>query len=277
MLKAGFLFPVEESDWISPIVIQGKKIGGICVCVDFRGLNEACMHDPFPMSFCDEILDKVTGNEAYSFMDDFSGYHQICIAEEDKSKPSFATEWGSYAYNVMPFGLKNSPAVFSRVVVVAFRDYIHKFVELYLDDWTVYSMLKDHAMKLRLMLDKCWQMQLSCNINKCLFCTAFGVLLGRIVCKEGLLVDPAKVSVIVNLPAPEIVSTLRSTLGHTRYYCRFLRGYVELTTPMEDLLRKGVRSIRARKPLNKKAPVPFLPARASLTPLELMWAEKIIL
>ena len=76
-------------------------------------------------------------------------------------------------------------------------------------------MLKDHAAKLRLMLDKCRKLQLSLNIKKCLFCTPFGVLLGHIVCKEGLLVDPAKISVILNLLAPDTVSVLQSTLGHT--------------------------------------------------------------
>ena len=75
------------------------------------------------------------------------GYHQIWIAEEEKKKMTFAIEWGSYAYNVMPFELKNAPSVFSRVVLAAFWDNIHIFLEVYLDDWTVYSLLKDHAAK----------------------------------------------------------------------------------------------------------------------------------
>jgi hypothetical protein len=78
------------------------------------------VHDPFPTPFMDEVLEHVVGKESYSFTDGFSGYHQERIVEEDKNKTTFIKEWGSFAYNVMPFGLKNAPAVFSRIVIDAF-------------------------------------------------------------------------------------------------------------------------------------------------------------
>eukprot|EP00253_Pinus_taeda_P029882 PITA_29882 len=109
----------------------------IWVCVDYCNLNNARVHDPFPTPFNDEVLDNVGGNEAYSFTDGFSGYHQVRIAEEDKDKNTFTTEWGLYAYNVMPFGLNNDPVVFSHIVIVDFREYIQKFLEVYMDDWTI--------------------------------------------------------------------------------------------------------------------------------------------
>ena len=63
MLKAGLIFPVEEAEWVSPIVIQSKKEKSeIRVCVDYRSLNNACIHDPFPTPFSDEVLDNVAGN-----------------------------------------------------------------------------------------------------------------------------------------------------------------------------------------------------------------------
>jgi hypothetical protein len=108
-----------------------------------RKLNDACLHDPFPTPFMDEVLENVGGHKAYSFTDGFSGYHQIKIAEEERHKTTFATEWGSYQYTVMPFGLKNAPTIFSRVVITAFKEFIHQFLEVYLDDWTVYSLLKN--------------------------------------------------------------------------------------------------------------------------------------
>jgi hypothetical protein len=89
----------------------------------------------FYTPFTHEVLENVGGREAYSFTDGFSGYHQVWIVEEDQAKTTFATEWGSFAYIVMSFGLKNAPAVFSRIVVVAFKEFIHKFLEVYLDDW----------------------------------------------------------------------------------------------------------------------------------------------
>ena len=132
MLAAVLIFAVEESEWISPIVIQSKKgTEYIRVCLDFRSLNAACVHDPFPTPFSYEVLDQVASKEAYSFTDGFSGYHQVWITEEDKKQTIFTTEWGSFAYNVMPFGLKNAPAVLSRIVIAAFRDYIQKILEVW--------------------------------------------------------------------------------------------------------------------------------------------------
>ena len=72
----------------------------------------------------------------YSFINGFSGYHQIRITKEDLYKTTFATEWGCYQYMVMPFGLKNASPIFSRIVVATFKDFIHKFLEVYFDDWT---------------------------------------------------------------------------------------------------------------------------------------------
>lgn len=117
-------------------------------------MNDACLHDPFPTPFTGEVLKNVGGQEAYSFTNGFSGYHQMKIAPEDRHKTTFATKWGSFKYTVMSFRLKNAPAIFSKVVVTAFKEFIHKFLDVYLDDWTVFSLLKDHIETLRLMLDR---------------------------------------------------------------------------------------------------------------------------
>jgi hypothetical protein len=79
----------------------------------------------------------------------------------------------------MPFGLKNAPAVFSRVADATFKEFIHKFLEVYLDDWTVFNLLKDHIEVLRLMLDSCRQCQISLNLNWHIV----GILLGHVVYK----------------------------------------------------------------------------------------------
>jgi hypothetical protein len=92
-----------------------------------------------------------------------------------------------------------------------------------------------------LMLEQCRKCQISLNIKKCIFGTPFGILLGHIVCKQGLLVDPTKIAVIINLPAPKTVRQLRVTLGHTGYYRKFIKGYAQITSPMEKLLRKDTK------------------------------------
>jgi hypothetical protein len=91
MLEAGIIEPIAELEWISPMVVQDKKSGEIRIYVDLRKLNDACLHDPFPTTFTDEVLDNVGGQEVYSFTHGFSGYHQIRIAKEDVHKTTFAT------------------------------------------------------------------------------------------------------------------------------------------------------------------------------------------
>lgn len=81
---------------------------------------------------------------------------------------------GSYAYNLMPFKLKNAPAIFSRILIVSFWDYIHKFLELYMDDWMVYNLLKKHTSLLRFMFERCQQLKISLNLKKCIFTVPFG-------------------------------------------------------------------------------------------------------
>ena len=134
MLDAGIIEPVEESEWISPMVVQDKKTGEVSIYVDLRKLNDVFLHDPFPMLFPNEVLEGVGDQDVYSFIDDFSCYHQIKIAKEDFHKKMFVTKWGCYYYMVMPFGQKNAPAIFSRIVVVAFKDFIQKFLAVYMDD-----------------------------------------------------------------------------------------------------------------------------------------------
>jgi len=141
----------------------------------------------------------------------------------------------------MPFGLKNAPAIFSRVVVAVFKEYIHKFLEVYFDDWTIFVLINKHIGDLRLMLEKCRQYLISLNLKKCIFCAPFGILLGHIVCIQGLMVDPAKIAIVVNLPAPNSVKQLRTVLGHTGYYRNFIKGYAKITAPMEKLLKKDVK------------------------------------
>ena len=200
-----------------------------------------------PLFHMNEVLDNVGGQEAYSFTDGFYCYHKIRIAKEDRHKTTFATEWGSFQYTVVSFGLKNVPARFSRVVVAAFQEFMKKLLEVYFYDWAVLGLLKKHIGNLRMILDTCRKDQISLNLNKCIFCFPYDILLGHIVCKQGLMVDSAKIAIIVNLPPPNSVRQLRTTLGHTGYYSKLIKGYAQITAPMEKLLKKD-----AKYQLNKE-------------------------
>ena len=133
----------------------------------------------------------------------------------------------------MPFGLKNAPTVFSRIVVKTFQEYIYKTMAVYFNDWTIYSTLKDHCKWLRIMLEQCRYIQLSLNINKCIFLTPIGILLGHIVCKEGIKVDFTKIKIILDLKPPTNLKQVRVLLGHTGYYRKFIGHYSDMTYPLE--------------------------------------------
>lgn len=143
--------------------------------------DDSCIHDPFLTLFVEELFDNLDGQEAYSFTDGFTGYRQIKIMLEDRSKTTFVMEWGCFQYTIIPFGLKNAPTIFSCVVIVAFKEFIHKFLEVYSDDWTIFGLVKHHVTSLHLMLDTCQRYQIVLNLKKCLFCVPFGTLQGHVV------------------------------------------------------------------------------------------------
>ncbi|KAL3686421.1 hypothetical protein R1sor_008995 [Riccia sorocarpa] len=151
LLECNFIYPSEESEWASPILVVPKKdTGKIRICVDFRVLNQQTIPDPFPIPFTDMLLDEVVGSELFSFMDVFSGYNRIAIAPEDQHKTTFVTPWGTFAYRVMPFGLQNAPATFQRYMMNSFIP-LNATFKLYLDDLSTGSVLsqldetnKDH-------------------------------------------------------------------------------------------------------------------------------------
>ena len=126
--NAGFLKVVNYLEWVTNVVPIPKKVGKVRVCVDFRDLNKASSKDDFPLPHIDVLIDNTTGYALLSFMDGFSGYNQIKMASEDMKKTSFITPWGTYSYKVMPFGLKNSSAIYQRAATTLLHDLIHKEV-----------------------------------------------------------------------------------------------------------------------------------------------------
>lgn len=126
LLESKFIFPVQFTNWVSPLVTVLKKNGKVRVCIDFRQLNKATKKDHYPIPFIYEILDQVAGHEFYSFCDGYKGYHQIPMALKDALKTAFVMPWGTFAYRVMPFGLSTAPATFQRIMTEALHQVIGK-------------------------------------------------------------------------------------------------------------------------------------------------------
>ena len=97
-MDAGFIYPISDSEWVSPLVLVPKKNGKWRICVDYRELNKATKKDHFPLPFIDQVLDTLAGKKYFSFLDSFSGYNQIQVALEDQDKTTFACPWGTFPY-----------------------------------------------------------------------------------------------------------------------------------------------------------------------------------
>ena len=112
LLQNGFIRAVKYPDWLANVVVVPKNENKWRVCVDYTYLNDACPTDSFPLPRIDQIVDASAGHGMLSFLDAFSGYHQIPMHPPDAEKTSFITPHGLYFYNVMTFGLKNAGATY---------------------------------------------------------------------------------------------------------------------------------------------------------------------
>jgi hypothetical protein len=158
-------------------------------------------------------------------MDGFSGYNQIQIHPVDQYKTAFITPWGTFAYRVMPFGLKNAGATFQRAMTYIFHD-LAAIILAYLDDLTARSKKRtQHLDDLRIIFQRCRQYNIHLNPIKCVFCVTAGCLLGFIVSQSGITVDPLKVKAIIEIPPPRNIRQLQSLQGKANFLRCFVPDY----------------------------------------------------
>jgi hypothetical protein len=167
--------------------------------------------DYFPLPFMDQILERVAGHEFYCFLDGYSGYNQIEIALEDQEKATFTYLFDTFAYRRMPFGLCNAPATFQRCTLSIFSDMVERFLEIFMDDFSVFSdSFDDCFTNLEKVLSKCEEKNVVLNWEKCHFMVTNSIVLGHIVSSKGIEVDKSKIELIANLPTPKSVKDVRS-------------------------------------------------------------------
>ena len=152
------------------------------MCVDFTDLNKACPKDSFPLLRIDQLVDSTASHKLLTFMDAFSGYNQIKMAEEDQEKTTFITSQWLYCYKVMPLRLKNAGATYQRLVNKMFNKQIGRNMEVYVDDMLVKSKEElAHLDDLRETFATLKQYQMKLNPGKCVFGVALGKFLGFMV------------------------------------------------------------------------------------------------
>ena len=121
LLAAGFIKPIQHPKWLSNIVPMKKRNDQIRCCVDFCNLNKACPKDEFPLPNINLLLDSTTGSSIFSFKDGYSRYNQIRMATKDTKKRTFKIPIGNIYYTVMPFGLKNTGAMYQHTMTAIFH------------------------------------------------------------------------------------------------------------------------------------------------------------
>ncbi|GJS14541.1 reverse transcriptase domain-containing protein [Tanacetum coccineum] len=165
LIDARLIYPISDSPWVSHVQVVPKKggmtvvknekneripqrtVNGWCVCIDYHKLNNVTQKDHFPLPFIDQMLERLAGHEYYCFLYGFSGYFQIPIALEDKEKTTFTCPYGTFAYKLMPFRLCNAPATFQHCMTAIFDELIKDSMEVFMDDFSVFSSSFDHCLK----------------------------------------------------------------------------------------------------------------------------------
>jgi hypothetical protein len=239
MLKAGVIEPCV-SPWGSPVVIASRKDGRIRVCVDFRYLNSFSTDDPYMIPRAEEMFNKLQGAQYITTLDLTAGYWQVPLREADRYKTAFVCPQGQFQYTVMPFGLKNAPATFQRLMDTVLRS-CHEKVQamVYLDDVIIYShSAKDHMNYLRDVFDAFREAGLKIRTEKCKFLTAATEFLGHWVDGTGKAVLPDKVQQLRDRPPPKNAKEVKEFLGGVGYYQEFIPNYSVMTYPIRRLLRK---------------------------------------
>eukprot|EP00253_Pinus_taeda_P001939 PITA_01939 len=217
-----------------------KKNGGIRICIDFTNLNKASLKDNFPLPTMEQILQSVAGSELMSFLDGFSGYNQILVHPDDRLKTTFRTKWGTYAYQKMPFGLINAGATFQRAIDIAFKGLINRTIVVYLDEITVFSKERsNHLHDLNEIFQCCKKYGISHNPKKSFFALDQGKILGFIVSKHGIYIDPDMIEEISEIPFPHNKKSMQSFLGQINFVKRFVPEFSQIILPLQTMIKKN--------------------------------------
>ena len=241
LLEVGFIRPIDYSEWMANVVSMKKPTSEIRVCTDFRYLNKSCSKDDFPLPNIDMIIESLASYAMLSFMDGFSRYNQIKIKESDQHKTTFRTPWGNFCYKGMPFGLKNVGATYQRAMTTMFYDFIHKIVEVYVDDILIKSKNKeDHIKDVKTTFERMKQYKLRIKPQKCVFEISSRKLLGHIISRRGVEVDSKKIKAITKMSSPMNLKQLRSLQGKIQAVRKFICQLTDKIAPMSHLLKKEV-------------------------------------
>nr|XP_034195210.1 uncharacterized protein LOC117611386 [Osmia lignaria] len=232
--------PYNSPLWIVPKKPDAKGNKRWRMVIDFRALNEKTLSDKFPLPNITEILDKLGGAKYFTIFDIANGFHQVQMDPKDCPKTAFTTPDGHFEFVRMPFGLKNAPPTFQRLMnqVISGLENAHVFI----DDMVVFSSsLREHEIKVKKLLNRLREFGLTLQIDKCEFLRKEVTYLGHILTENGVKPDPRKLQAVKEFPIPKTQKNVQQFLGLTGYYRRFIKDYSIKSKPLVQLLGKGIR------------------------------------
>jgi hypothetical protein len=247
LLDKGFIRP-STSPWGCPALFVKKKDESLRLCIDYRPLNAVTIKNKYPLPRIDVLFDQLVKAKVFYKIDLRSGYHQIKIRASDIPKTAFSTRYGLYEYLVMSFGLTNALAYFMYLMNSVFMPKLEKFIVVFIDDILVYSKNEEeHAGHLHVVIQHLREHRLYAKLSKCDFWLKEIKFLGHTISEAGIAVDPDKVQEVMNWKPPTTVHQIRSFLGLTGYYRRFILDFSRIAKPMTELLKKGAKFVWGQK------------------------------
>lgn len=248
MLDQNIIRP-SMSPWSAPVWVVPKKLDASGkqkwrIVIDYRKLNDATVTEIYPLPLITDILDQLGHSKYFTTLDLASGFHQLELKAEDAPKTGFTVitngnASGHYEFTRMPFGLKNAPSTFQKLMntVLSGLQGLHCYV--YLDDCILYSHdLVGHIEKLNLVFDRLRKFNLKLQPDKCEFLRREVAYLGHIITDKGVSPNPDKIAAVTQFPTPKNPKDIKSFLGLVGYYRRFIENFSKITKPLTSLLKK---------------------------------------
>ena len=234
-LKAGLIRP-SSSPAGAGFFFVGKKDGSLRPCVDYSPLNDITIKNRYPLPLMSSVFDQLQQAKIFTKLDLRNAYYLVRVKEGDEWKTGFNTPSGHYEYLVMPFGLTNAPAVFQAMINDVLRDYLDRFVYVYIDDILIYSSdLESHQAHVTQVLQRLLEHKLFVKAEKSEFHADTVSFLGFIVAPGRVQMDPAKISAVVEWPTPDSRKRVQQFLGFANFYRRFIRGFSAIAAPLHAL------------------------------------------
>ncbi len=237
-IELGVIEP-SKSPWAAPVFIVYRNYKPRMV-IDLRKFNEMVIPDEFPLPKQDDILQALNGAQWLTTLDALAGFTQLTMTDSASEKLAFRTHRGLWQFRRMPFGYRNGPSVFQRVMQNVLAPFLWIFALVYIDDIVIFSLtFEDHLIHLEAVFKAIANANITLSPTKCHFAYQFLLLLGQKVSRLGLSTHREKVKAIADLDIPRNQSELQTFLGMMVYFSSYVPYYAWIAHPFFQLLKKG--------------------------------------